>query len=124
MRHYFENHHNVAECVQKFCTDFGRREALSAPYVPYLVKETDILIDKPNREKTKPVYTPDNIAAVAESAREAPSTSIHCRAQQLNISETLSKRILHTDLGITPYKVQSVQELKSIDHLMGFRFAK
>ena len=45
------------------------------------VKETGILIDKPKREKTKTVRTPENIAAVAESVCEAPSTSIHLRSQ-------------------------------------------
>ena len=53
-----------------------------------------------------------------------PSTSIHQRSQQLNISETSLRRILHKDLGMTPYKVQFVQELKPIDHPMRFRFAK
>ena len=38
-RYYFENHGNVAECVRKLRTDFGRREAPSAPYVRYLVKK-------------------------------------------------------------------------------------
>ena len=52
------------------------------------VKETGFLIDKPKREKLKTVRTLENIAAVAESVCEAPSTSIHCRSQQLNISET------------------------------------
>ena len=65
--------------------------------------------------------TPENIAAVAESVCEAPSTSI--RSQQLNISETSLRRILHEDLGRTPYKVQLVQELKPNDHTMRFRFA-
>ena len=40
------------------------------------VKETGILIDKPKCERPKTVRTPENIAAVAESVREAPSTSI------------------------------------------------
>ena len=40
LRHYFENQGNiVAECVRKLHTDFGRREATSAPYVRYLVKK-------------------------------------------------------------------------------------
>ena len=63
LRHYFENHGNVAECVRKLRTDFGRREAPSALYVRYLVKkvkETGILIDKPK-----------NIAAVAERVSNA-----------------------------------------------------
>ena len=60
LRHYFENHGNVAECVRKLRTDFGRREAQSAPYIRYLVKkvkEIVILSDKPNREKLKTVRT-------------------------------------------------------------------
>ena len=85
LRHYFENHGNVAECVRKLRTDFGRREAPSASYVRYLVKkvkEAGILIDKPKRGKT--VRTLDNITAEAETVREASSTSIHRRYQQLN----------------------------------------
>ena len=112
LRYYFENHDNVSECVRKLRTDFGRREAPPAPYIRYLVKkvkETGILIDKPKREKPKTVRTPENIAAVAESVYEAPSTSIHRHSQQLNISETSLKRILHKDLGMTPHKVQLVQ---------------
>ena len=70
------------------------------------MKETDILMDKSKREKPKTVRTPENIAAaVVESIREAPSTSIHRRSQQLNILETLLRRILHKDLGMTSYKV-------------------
>ena len=60
-------------------------------YVRYLVKkvkETGILFDKPKREKPKAVGTPENIAGVAESVREGPSISIHCRPQQLKIWET------------------------------------
>ena len=37
--HYFENHSNVAECVRKLRTDFGRREA---SYLVKKVKETSI----------------------------------------------------------------------------------
>ena len=91
MRHYFENHGNVSESVQKLRTNFGRREELTAPYGRYLVKkvkETGILIDKPKREKAKTVRTLENIADVAEYVYEAPSTSIHRRSQQVNISET------------------------------------
>ena len=127
LRHYFENHANVAECVRKLRSDFGRREASSAPYVRYLVKkvkETGILIDKPKRKKPKAVRIPENVAVVAESVREAPLTLIHRRSQQLNISETSLGRILHKYLGMTPYKVQLVQELKPTHHPMRFRFAK
>ena len=59
LRHYFENHGNVAERVRKLRTDFERREAPSAPHVHYLVKkvkDTVILIDKPKREKSKTAH--------------------------------------------------------------------
>ena len=98
--------------MRKLRTAFGRRNAPSAAYFRYLVKkvkETGILIYKPKREKPKTVRTPENIAAMAESVCEVPSTSIHRRSQQLNISETSLRRILHKDLGMTPYKVQLVE---------------
>ena len=101
LRHYFENHGNLTECMRKLRTDFERREAPSAPYVHYLVKkvkETGILIDILKREKPKTVRTPENISAVAESACEAPSTANHHRFQQLNISETSLRLILHKTL--------------------------
>ena len=46
------------------------------------LKETGILINKPKHEKQKTMRTPENIVAVAESMREAPSTLIHRRSQQ------------------------------------------
>ena len=59
----------------KLRTAFGRREALSAPYVHYLVKkvkEIGIIIDKPKREKPKTMHTYENIAAVIKIVCEAP----------------------------------------------------
>ena len=127
LRHYFANHVNVAECLRKLRTDIGRRQAPSASYVRYLIKEveeTGILIDKPKHEKPKTVRTPENIAAVAKSMREEPLTSIYRRSQQLNLSETLLRRTLHKDLGMTPNKVQLIQELKLIGHPIRCCFAK
>ena len=59
---------------------YGFYKKICTPYVRYLmkkVKETGILIDKPKRENPKTVRTPENIAVVAESVCEAPSTLIH-----------------------------------------------
>ena len=113
---------NVCEnCVRIFEEEKHRQCASYVRYLVKKVKETGILIDKPKRET---VDTPENIAAVAESVCEEPSTSIHRRSQQLNISETSLRWILHKDFGMTPYKIQLVQELKPIDHPMRFRFAK
>ena len=80
--------------------------------------------NKPKREKPKRLSTPKNIAAVAESGHEAPSTLIHRSSQQLNISEIRLRRILHNDLDVKLYKGQLVQQLKPIDHPMCLGFAK
>ena len=41
LRQYFENHGNIAECVRKLRTDFGRREGPSTPYVRYFVEKSE-----------------------------------------------------------------------------------
>ena len=88
------------------------------------MNETAILIDKPKRKKPKSVRTPENIFAVSERVREAPSTAIRRCSQQLNILKTSLRRILHKNLSMTPYKDQLVQVLKPIDHSIRFRLAK
>ena len=55
--------------------------------------------DRPKREQAKTLRILENIATVPESVCETPSTSFHHRSQQLDISETLLRRILHKDLG-------------------------
>ena len=95
--------------MRKLRTDFGRRDTPSAPYVHYLLKK----VKETKREMPKTVHTSENIAAVAESVRQTPPTSIHHRSQQLNISESSLRRIMHKD-----------QELKPIGLPMRFRFAK
>jgi len=55
---------------------------------------------------------------------EQPSISTRHRSQNLNISCTSLRRILNKDLGMKPYKVQLVQELKPHDYPMRFRFAQ
>ena len=41
LRHYFENHGDIAQCMPKLRTDFRRREAPSALYVRYIVKKSE-----------------------------------------------------------------------------------
>ena len=99
LQHYFENHGNVAECVRKLHRVIGKKRSTVTSFFRYLVekvKQTAIFIDKPMREKPKTVCTPENIAAMAKSVREAPSI------------QTLLKPILHKNLGMTSYKVQLV----------------
>ena len=54
----------------------------------------------------------------------AERTSSTVPIEHLNILETSLRRILRTDLGMMPYKLPLVQELRTIHHPMHFCFAK
>ena len=70
-----------------------------------------------------PARSSENIATVAESVSENLSTSTRCRSQELNIPRTTLRRILQKDLAMKPYKVELVQQLKSLDHPSPLQFA-
>lgn len=126
LKTYLQNSESSTKTVRKLRSKFGRNEAPSTQYVDQFVtrvRETGSLLDKTTRSRTRTVRTTENIAAVAQSVQEEPSTSTRHRSQELNISRTSLMRILHKDLGMTPYKVQLVQELKPHDHPQRFRFA-
>jgi len=84
------------------------------------VRETGSLMDL----RARPFRSVENIAAVAESVNDNPSTSTRHRAQELDISRTSLQRILTKDLRLRPYKIQLVRQLKPHDHTMRFRFAE
>ena len=88
---------NVSENCVRILEEEKQRQLRMFVILSKKVKESGILIDKPKREKPKT----ENIAVVAGSAYKAPTTSIHCRSQQLNISELSLRRILHKDIGMT-----------------------
>jgi len=71
------------------------------------IRQTGSLLDKATRSRARPVRSTENIA-VAQSVLEQPSTSIRHRSQNLNISHTSLRRILNKDLGMKPYKVNSI----------------
>ena len=106
-RHYFEYHGNVAECV-KNCIRILEAEK-HRMFVILRKKWKELASTSINQsvksQKREYWRTHENIAAVAESVCKAPSTSIHRRSQLMNIWETSLSRILHKDLGMTPYKV-------------------
>ena len=96
LRHYFENHGNAAECrmCAKIAYGFWKKRSTVSSVCPLScerTEETGILIDKPKR-------TLEYIATMTETVREASSTSIDCRSQQLNIWEISMRRILHKAL--------------------------
>ena len=58
------------------------------------------------------VRTEANIAAVSASVNHDHELSIRRRSQQLGLCYSTTWKILRQDLGVKPFKIQLVQELK------------
>ncbi|KAJ8938964.1 hypothetical protein NQ318_019420 [Aromia moschata] len=96
------------QVVRKLKTIFGRNEAPSVPSVRKFlskIRETGMLMDNRRHPCAHSVRTAERIVAVAQSVREKPRTSTRHRAQQLNVSRTSLRSILHKDLGLFSYKL-------------------
>lgn len=126
LKTYFQSECCVAQTVRSLKRSFGRDKAPTAPAVRKFVqkvRETGMLVDNTHGPRRVTVCTDENVAAVAESVRLDPGTSTRHRSQQLNISRTSLRRILHKNLGLFAYKVQLSQQLKEHDHSLRHRFA-
>ena len=73
------------------------------------VRETGFIVNTPRRDHARTVLTPENIEALFDSVRESLINITHHRSHELNISRTSLLLNFEKDLGMTPYKVQSVQ---------------
>jgi len=127
LKTYFQSGESSTQTIRNLRGKFDRKEMPSTEFVDQFVKrirQTGSLLDKATRSRARPVRSTENIAAVAQSVVEQPSTSTRHRSQNLNISRTFLRRILNKDLDMKLYKVQLVQELKPYDHLMRFWFAQ
>jgi len=127
LKTFFQSGESSSETARKLRSKFGKNKAPSRQFVESFVKrvrETGSLMDKTTRLRARPVRSVENIAAVAESVNDSPSTSTRHSAQELDISRTSLQRILTKVLRLRPYKIQLVQQIKPHDHPMRFRFAE
>ncbi|KAJ8956193.1 hypothetical protein NQ318_020745 [Aromia moschata] len=102
-----KNPHGILNS-EKIDYNFGRNEAPSAPGVRKFfrkVRETGMFIDNRSHPRARPLRIAARIAAVVQSVRENTRISTRHRAQQLNVSRTSLRRILHKDLGLFAYKL-------------------
>lgn len=110
---------NIKNTFRKLRTSFGRHGRPTEPGIRWIVnrfEETGSVEGRRPYQHARPARTRENVAAVSESVREGPTTSTRRRSQQLGISDTTLRRILHIDLHLHPYKIQLTQELKPADH--------
>ena len=79
----------------------------------FRIKFTLLDIKPPTRLRR--VQTEENIAAVLASVNDDHQLSIRRRLQQLGLCYATTWKILRKDLGVKPFKIQLVQELKPND---------
>ncbi|CAK9801230.1 Transposable element Tc3 transposase [Anthophora plagiata] len=123
---YYENGRSLINTYRKLRNYFGVNNRPNQSSIQRLVKkfeETGSVVDKPKSGRPKTVRTNENIAAVCESVKNEPTTSISRRSQELGISYGSVWRILHADLHLPAYRIQLTQELKEMDHLQRRNFA-
>ncbi|CAH1994731.1 unnamed protein product [Acanthoscelides obtectus] len=82
------------------------------------------LLDIKPPTRRRRVRTEENIAAVSASVSDDREMSIRRRSQQLGLCYSTTWNILRQDLGVKPYKIQLVQELKPHDLPQRFPFGE
>jgi len=87
LKTYFQSDESSTQTVRNVRGKFGRKEmSSSSQFVDQFMKrirQTGSLLDKATRSRTRPVRSTENIAAVAQSVLEQPSTSTRHRSQIL-----------------------------------------
>ena len=124
---YIQSSKSITVTIRKIKAIFGVHHSISKNTVQAIADkfyQTGSVHDLPRSGRPRTGRSTDNIAAVSESVRESPSTSVRHRSQELGISRATVHRILKIDLQPHPYKVQLRQELKILDHRQRREFAR
>ena len=72
--------------------------------------------------RPRSVRTPENIATVRDAILQSPDRSTRRMSQALNIERRSLRRILKSDLGLFPYKVQVTQTIYATDKFKRLEF--
>ena len=115
---YYQNACSVKKVHRALLPFYGQfnrptEAAIRAIVTKFRTKFTLLDIKPPARLRR--VRTEENIAAVSASVNDDHQLSIRRRAQQLGLCYSTTWKILPKDLGVKPFKIQLVQELKPID---------
>ena len=82
------------------------------------------LLDIKTPTRLRRVQTEENIAAVSVSVNDDHQLSISGRSQQLGLCYSITWKILRKDLGVRPFQIQLLHELKPNDLPQGRIFGK
>jgi len=118
IKFYYQNQCSVRETFHALRDFYPRHNRPAESTIRRLVvkfESTGSINNQPT-VRCRNARSAENITAVRESVRENPRRSISRRSQELGLSATSTWRILCRDLGLHPYKIQLIQELKVNDH--------
>lgn len=107
---------NSVVCTQRtFRREFPGRHCPCARTIKRLVdkfRNTGSLVDDNKGHSGHPfsARTPANIAVVRDRLQQSPRKSTRRLSQEVGISRTSVRRIIHKDLTLFPYKIQILQQ--------------
>ncbi|KAI8115008.1 hypothetical protein CVS40_12678 [Lucilia cuprina] len=117
---FYQNQSSITVTMRKLREIFGRNNVSTKRSIYRVVndfEERRSVGDRPNHGPQRIARSAKNITAAQESVQNNPSTSTRRRAQELGLQRTTLATILHKNLHLFPYKVQSTQEHLPQDHL-------
>ncbi|XP_075157741.1 uncharacterized protein LOC142231007 [Haematobia irritans] len=115
---YYQNQCSVRNVFRALRPIYGLHNRPSEQTINAIVtkfRTQFTLLDIKPTTRMRTVRTEENIASVSESVAEDREMSIRRRSQQLGLCYSTTWKILRKDLGVKPYKIQLVQELKPND---------
>ncbi|CAK1588565.1 unnamed protein product [Parnassius mnemosyne] len=122
---YFSNQRSIVLTQRAYRRFFNVRVGPSESTINHLVanfRQQGAVRNLPGAGRRRTVHTDDNIELVQRSIREYGETSTRRRSTQLGLSRASLQRTLHT-LGMFPYKIQLVQELKPTEYQQRLDYA-
>lgn len=115
---YYRHQHSIVQTQRTFKTHFKTRKFPTKPTILQLIQrfqEQGSVADLPRTGRPRSVRTDLSTQRVRESIEKDPKSSTRRRSQELGLSRTTLQRI-QTELGMHPYKIQVVQQLKPGDY--------
>ncbi len=123
---FYKNNRSYKTTLRALRLIYGRHNVPHRSTIRRLIEKFETTFSLHNVRaltRRRKARSKQNIASVRESVRQDKNLSISRRSQQLGLSQTTVWRILRKDLGLHPYKIKLVQDLKENDHLLRRRFA-
>lgn len=124
---YFENFSSIISTQRAFRRAYPDRRAPHGETIRRLANaflQNGSVIDVKHTGRPRSGRSNENIELVRADVQAEPKTSTRRRAAQLGLSERTLRRILHLDLHMYPYKIQTVFKLRPIDIQRRLQYAQ